>query len=56
VDAVTRTARRIADERNHRAIHTTDLLGAVMDIYGHTFDHVLMRHGIDRHDLVRKLG
>jgi anti-sigma B factor antagonist len=56
VDAVTRTARRIAGERNHRAIHTTDLLGAVMDIYGHTFNHVLMRHGIDSQDLMRKLG
>jgi anti-sigma B factor antagonist len=56
VATVTHHARVIADVREHRAIHTNDLLGAVMDVYGPTFDRVLARHGIDAGELIEQLG
>jgi anti-sigma B factor antagonist len=56
VATVTRRARLIADARKHRAIRTNDLLGAVMNVYGPTFDRVLARHGVNTDDLIKQLG
>jgi anti-sigma B factor antagonist len=52
VATVTRSAREIAEERRHQAIHTDDLLGAVADVYGPVFDRVLARHGVGREELL----
>jgi hypothetical protein len=56
VAAITREARLIADLRKHRAIHTTDLLDAVMDVYGPTFARALTRHGVNADDMTKRLG
>jgi hypothetical protein len=57
-DAVTRVtehAVRIAGERGARALATTDLLMAVMHVYGEDFDRVLRAHGTDRQELLERL-
>jgi anti-sigma B factor antagonist len=56
VATVTRHARVITDVHKHRKIRTNDLLAAVMDVYGATFDRVLGRHGININDLIKQLG
>lgn len=58
-DAVTRVtehAVRIAAERNQRALTTTDILLAVMHVYGEDFDRVLQEHGTDRKEVLERLG
>jgi len=58
-DAVTRVtehAVRIAAERNQRALTTTDILLAVMHVYGEDFDRVLQEHGTDRNEVLERLG
>jgi hypothetical protein len=56
VATVVRHARLITDVHKHRKIRTNDLLAAVMNVYGATFDRVLARHGININDLIKQLG
>ncbi|HYB22490.1 MAG TPA: hypothetical protein VED41_01745 [Solirubrobacteraceae bacterium] len=56
VALVTEYAVRIATERHARALATTDLLMAVMHVYGEDFDRVLQVHGADREELLERLG
>ncbi|MGA7704550.1 MAG: hypothetical protein WB998_06600 [Solirubrobacteraceae bacterium] len=58
-DAVARVAERaaqLARERGAGGIATTDLLRAVMCVYGPDFDRVLRAHGTDRHQLITRLS
>jgi hypothetical protein len=56
VALVTQHAVRIAGERRARALATTDVLMAVMHVYGEHFDRVLHGHGADRQELLERLG
>jgi hypothetical protein len=56
VARVTEHAVRIAGERGAGAIATTDVLVAVMDVYGKDFDRVLRAHGSDRDEVLDRLG
>ncbi len=54
---VTEQAAHIAAEREARhGIATTDLLLAVMHVYGADFDRVLEAHGTNRDELIERLG
>ena len=56
VARVTEHAVRIAGERGARALTTTDVLMAVMHVYGEDFDRVLRAHGTDRDEVLERLG
>jgi hypothetical protein len=56
VARVTEHAVRIAEERDRRALTTTDILLAVMHVYGEDFDRVLQEHGTDREEVLERLG
>jgi hypothetical protein len=56
VARVTEHAVRIAEERGRRALTTTDILLAVMHVYGEDFDRVLEEHGTDRKEVLERLG
>jgi hypothetical protein len=56
VALVTERALRVAWERRARALATTDVLVAVIDVYGEDFDRVLEAHGTDRDELLQRLG
>ena len=56
VDAVTEHTVRIASERGARGVATTDVLMAVMHVYGEDFDRVLRAHGTDRDEVLERLG
>jgi anti-sigma B factor antagonist len=56
VATVTEHARRTADRRGVSTVTTTDLLGAVIDVYGDEFERVLTQHGITSDDLTERLG
>ncbi len=56
VASVTEHAIRIAGERCARALATTDVLMAVMHVYGEDFDRVLRSHGSDREEVLERLG
>ncbi len=49
-------ARDIADRRGAGGVGTSDLLMAVMRIYGEAFDRVLRAHGTDRHEVLERLA
>jgi ATP-dependent Clp protease ATP-binding subunit ClpA len=53
---VTEQATRLARQRGAWKVATTDVLMAVMDVYGRDFDHVLQAHGTDRKAVVERLG
>jgi hypothetical protein len=58
-DAVTRIAADaagIASRRGAPGVATTDLLMAVMRVYGPAFDRVLRAHGTDRSEVLARLG
>jgi hypothetical protein len=55
VERVTEQAVRVAGERGARTIATTDVLIAVMRVYGESFDRALRAHGSDRDELLEKL-
>jgi hypothetical protein len=58
-DAVTRIAADaagIARRRGAPGVATTDLLMAVMRVYGPAFDRVLRAHGTDRPEVLARLG
>jgi hypothetical protein len=56
VALVTENAVRIAGERGSRALSTTDILMAVIHVYGDEFDRVLRVHGADREELLERLN
>lgn len=56
VALVTAQAERIAGERQASALATTDILMAVIGVYGEDFDRVLQAHGSDREEVLEKLG
>jgi hypothetical protein len=55
VGQVTAYARRIAGERKSACVSTTDVLLAVMRVYGEHFDRVLEAYGTDRDEVVGRL-
>lgn len=56
VAAVTERAVATAGRRGARAVDTSDVLVAVMDVYGEDFDRVLRMHGTDRREVLERLG
>jgi len=56
VSAVTDRAVQIAARRGAQAVDTSDVLVAVMDVYGDDFDRVLRMHGTDRGEVLERLG
>jgi hypothetical protein len=56
ITAVTDDAIAHATRRGAPALGTTDVLLAVMDVYGPEFDHVLRVHGTDRGEVLERLG
>jgi hypothetical protein len=56
VAEVTDGAIRAAAERGARTVGTSDVLVAVMDVYGADFDRVLRAHGTDRAEVLERLG
>jgi hypothetical protein len=56
IAAVTDDAVAHAGRRGAHALGTTDVLLAVMDVYGPEFDHVLRAHGTDRSEVLERLG
>jgi hypothetical protein len=55
VDLVTERAGRIAADHGAAAVSSTDVLRAVMDVYGEDFDRVLESYGTDRAELLERL-
>jgi hypothetical protein len=58
-DAVTNIAEeavKVADARSAAGVATTDVLVAVMRVYGAHFDRVLRAHGTDRDEVLARLG
>lgn len=58
-DAVARVlehAIRRAEVRGADGVATSDVLIAVMDVYGADFDRVLRAHGTDRDEVIERLG
>jgi hypothetical protein len=56
VAAVTDGAVQAASRRGARSVDTSDVLVAVMDVYGADFDRVLRVHGTDRDEVLERLG
>jgi hypothetical protein len=56
VGQVTAHARRIATQRGIAGVTTSDVLLAVMRVYGVYFDRVLQAHGTDRDEVIERLG
>ncbi len=56
VAQVTARAVLLAARRGAPAVATTDVLLAVMDVYGDSFDRVLLAHGTDRDEVIERLG
>ena len=56
VAEVTAGAVRAAMRRGARAVGTSDVLVAVLDVYGADFDRVLRAHGTDRDEVLERLG
>jgi hypothetical protein len=53
---VTADAVALASERGAHALDTTDVLVAVMRVYGSDFDRVLHVHGTDHDEVLERLG
>jgi hypothetical protein len=56
VAQVTARAVLLAAQRGAPAVATTDVLLGVMDVYGESFDRVLLAHGTDRDEVITRLG
>jgi hypothetical protein len=56
VASVTEHAVSIARKRGAAGVATTDVLIAVMHVYGADFDRVLRAHGTDRSEVLERLG
>ena len=55
VSAVTERLAQIVDEREVHSVGTTEVLMAVMHVYGEDFDRVLRAHGTDREEVLERL-
>jgi hypothetical protein len=55
VDLVTRRAGIIAAEHGAVSVSSTEVLRAVMDVYGEDFDRVLLSYGTDRDEVLERL-
>jgi len=55
VATVTRSAELAAHDRGESGIRPSDLLQAVMSVYGSQFEHVLMLHGVGSADVIEGL-
>lgn len=55
VAQVTEDAVQIASRRGATGVATTDVLMAVMHLYGADFDRVLRAHGTDRDEVIERL-
>lgn len=55
VEVITEHAGQVADERGAPKLATSDVLRAVIEIYGETFERVLDAHGVKIHHLVARL-
>jgi hypothetical protein len=53
---VTERAVRVASERGAGGVATTDVLIAVMYVYGEDFERVLRAHGADPYEVLERLG
>jgi hypothetical protein len=53
---VTEQATRNASRRGATGVATTDVLMAVMQVYGEDFERVLWTHGTDRDEVLERLG
>ena len=56
VASVTEHTVRIAGERGAHGVGTTDVLMAVMHVYGEDFDRVLRAHGTDRDEVLARVA
>jgi hypothetical protein len=56
IGLVTQNAVSIASGRGSDTVDTTDVLLAVMDVYGEDFDRVLRAHGTDRDEVLERLA
>jgi hypothetical protein len=56
VGRVSKRAVHIANRRGANVVGTTDLLMAVMQVYGTDFDRVLRAYGTDRDEVIEQLG
>jgi hypothetical protein len=56
VSAVTERLAQIVDEREVHSVGTTEVLMAVMHVYGEDFDRVLRAHGTDPEEVLERLG
>jgi hypothetical protein len=56
VGQVIEHAVRVAGERGATGVATTDVLMAVMHVYGADFERVLRAHGTDRDEVIERLG
>jgi hypothetical protein len=56
VAQVAEEARHVASRRGCASVATTDVLTAVMHVYGEDFDRVLRAHGTDRAAVLKLLG
>jgi hypothetical protein len=56
VAQVTEDAVQMASRRGAAGVATTDVLMAVMHVYGADFDRVLQAHGADRDEVIERLG
>jgi hypothetical protein len=56
ITVVTEQAGRLAAQRKAAKVATTDMLLAVMRVYGETFDRVLGAHGADVDELTARLA
>lgn len=45
-----------AERRGASGVATSDVLMAVMDVYGEDFERVLQAHGTDRDEVIERLG
>jgi anti-sigma B factor antagonist len=55
VATVTRCAELATHDRGASGIRPSDLLQAVMSVYGPQFEHVLMLHGVESADVIERL-
>jgi hypothetical protein len=55
LDDVTERASHFAETRGAETVGTTDILFAVLDVYGKLFDRVLYLRGTSREELIERL-
>lgn len=53
---VSERAAQIADERGGDGVGTTEVLLAVLDVYGEVFERTLRAHGADSREVLERLG